>query len=81
MKDELIFVGYRNFTSKSNNECNVLDFITKPKATSDGKGIYVSNVSIFTDKEKFNSFINNTKLLSIVSVSFEIEGNKVRYHI
>lgn len=81
MNDDLIFVGYRSFTSKSNNECNVLDFITKPKKTQDGKGVYVSNVSIFTDKDKYNSFIGNNKLLSTVSVSFEIIGNKVRYSI
>lgn len=81
MSDDLIFVGYRSFTSKSNNECNVLDFITKPKNTQDGKGVYVSNVSIFTDKDKYNGFIANHKLLSTVSVSFEIVGNKVRYSI
>lgn len=81
MKDDLIFVGYRRFTSKSNNLCNVLDFITKPKSTQDGKGMYISNVSVFTTEEKYNNFIANTKLLSIVSVSFEIVGNKVRYSI
>lgn len=81
MSDELIFVGYRSFTSKSNNDCNVLDFITKPKKTTDGKGVYISNVSIFCDKDKYNNFIANNKLLSTVSVSFEIVGNKVRYSI
>ena len=30
MKEDLNFVGYRSFMSKSNNECHVLDFITKP---------------------------------------------------
>ena len=48
MKDDLIFVGYRQFKSKIGNECNVLDFITKPKNTQDGKGVYVNNVSVFT---------------------------------
>ena len=80
MKDELIFVGYRQFTSKTNNECNVLDFITKPKNSSKG-GVYVNNVSIFTTKEKYEDFIHKTKLLSVVPVSVEIVGNKVRYDI
>ena len=81
MKDDLIFVGYRQFKSKSGNECNVLDFITKPKNTQDGKGVYVNNVSVFTTLEKYNTFKSSTKLLSIVSVSFEIVGNKVIYSI
>lgn len=81
MKEDLIFVGYRSFMSKSNNECNVLDFITKPKLSSDGNTAYVSNVSVFTDEAKYSEFIRNTKLLSVVSVPFEINGNKVRYSI
>ena len=81
MKDDWIFVGYRQFKSKIGNECNVLDFITKPKNTQDGKGVYVNNVSVFTSLDKYNSFINNNKLLSIVPLSFEIIGNKVRYSI
>jgi hypothetical protein len=81
MKEDLIFVGYRSFMSKSNNECNVLDFITKPKLAADGESAYVSNVSVFTNKEKYENFIDNTKLLSIVPISFEINGNKVRYSI
>lgn len=81
MKEDLIFVGYRSFMSKFNKECNVLDFITKPKLASDGESAYVSNVSVFTNKEKYENFIDNTKLLSIVPISFEINGNKVRYSI
>ena len=81
MKDDLIYVGYRQFKSKNGNECNVLEFITKPKITQDGKSCYVNNVSIFTTADKYSSFIANTKLLSIVQCSFEIIGNKVRYSI
>lgn len=79
MKDDLIFVGFRQFKSKSNNDCNVLDFITKPKMTQDGKGSYSNNVSVFTTPEKYSSFISANKLLSIVSLNFEIVGNRVRY--
>lgn len=81
MKDELMFVGYRQFTSKSNNECNVLEFITKPKKSDVSGSVYVSNVSVFTTPEKYVDFIQNTKLLSFVQVSFEIVGNKVKYSI
>ena len=81
MKEDLIFVGYRSFMSKSNNECNVLDFITKPNMSADNNTVYVSNVSVFADKAKYSEFIRNTKLLSVVPVSYEINGNKVRYSI
>ena len=79
MKDDLIFIGYRQFKSKSNIDCNVLDFITKPKLTQDGKGAYSNNVSIFTTPDKYSQFISANKLLSIISLNFEIVGNRVRY--
>lgn len=81
MKDDLIYVGYRTFMSKSGNKCNVLDFITKPKKTKNGDGVYVSNISVFTEEEKYFDFIKKNQLLSTVSVSFEIIGDKVRYNI
>ena len=81
MQDDLIFVGYRNFTSKSNKNCYVLDFITKPKNLKNGSGVYVSNISVFTEEKKYMDFINKNKLLSIVTLPFEIVGNKVNYII
>lgn len=81
MNDELIFVGYRSFTSKSNKECNVLDFITKPKTSENGDFAFSSNVAIFTTKDKYDKFISNNELLDIVSVNFEIVAGKVRYII
>lgn len=81
MKEELIFVGYRAFTSKSNKECYVLEFITKPRKSPISNGVYVSNVSVFTTVEKYDQFIENNKLLSIVQVPYEINGDKVRYSV
>lgn len=81
MEEELIFVGYRQFTSKNNNVCNVLDFITKPKNRQDGKVVYTNNVSVFTTDEKYHNFITNVKILSTVKIPFEIVGNKVKYSI
>ena len=81
MNDELIYTGYRIFTSKKGTQCHVLDFITKPKQTKDNKRIYVTPASIFVDDVTFSNFISNTKLLSIVKVTFEIVGNSVRYQL
>ena len=49
--------------------------------SADNNTVYVSNVSVFADKAKYSEFIRNTKLLSVVPVSYEINGNKVRYSI
>ena len=81
MQDELIFTGYRNFMSKKNVDCYVLDFITKPKKREDKEIVYVTPVSIFTDKANFEKFLATNKLLSVVKVSVEIVGNNVRYHL
>lgn len=81
MKEDLIFVGYRAFTSKSNKECYVLEFITKPRKSPVSNGVYTSQVSVFTTSEKYDQFIENNKLLSIVQVPFEINGDRVHYSI
>ena len=81
MQDELIYTGYRNFLSKKNVDCYVLDFITKPKKRIDVNSVYVTPASIFVTKEQFEKFINDNKLLSIVKVNVEIVGNNVRYHL
>ncbi len=81
MNDELIFTGYRIFTSKKGNNCNVLEFITKPKQSKDKKRVFVSPVSIFVEEKVFNNFIKNTQFLSFVKVSCELSGNNVYYHL
>lgn len=81
MKDELIFTGYKAFTSKKGNDCYCLNFITLPKKTATGEGVYTTDVTVFTDKDKYSNFIKNNQLLSKISVSFEIVGNRVQYTI
>ncbi len=81
MEEELIFVGYRAFTSKSNKDCYVLEFITKPRKSPVSNGVYISNISVFTTSDKYTHFIENNKLLSVVKIPFEINGDKVRYLI
>ena len=79
MQENLILVGYRSFTSKSSNKCYVIDFISQPKKLHDGTGMYVSNVSVFTDDKKYNDFLSKHKLLETVALSFEVVGKKVSY--
>lgn len=81
MNQNLIFIGYHDFDGKNGNHYYVLDFITEPKTSEDKKRVSSSNVSIFTTDEKYNNFIKNIKLLSLVSVKCEIFGDKVRYLI
>lgn len=81
MNDSLIYTGYRNFLSKKNVDCYVLDFITLPKERQDKKSVFVTPASIFVTKEEFEKFTKNTKLLSTVPVTVEIVGNNVHYHL
>lgn len=81
MEQKLIFTGYHDFDGKNGTHYNVLDFITEPKVSEDGKRATVANVTIFTSSEKYSNFIKSVKLMSLVSVKCEINGDKVRYFI
>ena len=81
MEQKLIFTGYHDFDGKNGTHYNVLDFITEPKVSEDKKRATVANVTIFTSAEKYSKFINSVKLMSLVSVKCEINGDKVRYFI
>ena len=81
MQEELIYTGYRNFISKKNVDCYVLDFITKPKKRLDRDTVYVTPASIFVSKEQYEKFKQDYKLLSMVKVNVEIVGNNVRYNL
>lgn len=81
MEQKLIFTGYHDFDGKNENHYYVLDFITEPKVSEDKKRASVVNVTIFTNEEKYSNFIKNIKLMSLVSVKYELNGDKVRYFI
>ena len=81
MEQKLIFTGYHDFDGKNGNHYYVLDFITEPKVSEDRKRATVANVTIFTNNEKYANFIEKVKLMSLVSVKYEINGDKVRYFI
>ena len=81
MEQKLIFTGYHDFDGKNGNHYYVLDFISEPKVSKDGKRAFVSNITIFTEKEKYFDFIKKANLMALVSVKYEINGDKVRYFI
>lgn len=81
MEQKLIFTGYHDFDGKNGNHYNVLDFISEPKVSDDKRRACVVPVTIFTDSDKYKNFVNNVKLMSLVSVKCEINGDKVRYFI
>lgn len=82
MKEDLIFVGYRQFNSKKNNQDYfVIDFITKPKKSAVNNNVTATPIQVFVEKQKFSDFVQSHKLLETISVSFEIQGDKVRYFI
>ena len=69
MESELIFVGYRSGVSKNGKKYFMLNFITTPV------------ISDFTEEDKYNNFIKSNDLLSICTVPFELQGNRVIYYL
>lgn len=81
MSNDLVFIGYREGLSKKGGNYFLLSFITHPTVTEDGKCAFFSNVDIFVDVDKYNQFIKENELLSVIAVPFNIFGDKVRYYL
>ena len=81
MDRELLFVGYRSFMSKSQKMCYILSFLTPPAFNSDKSSCFVTNVDIFTEENKYNAFVKSHSILDTVKISYDINGDKVRYYI
>ena len=79
MTEELLFIGYRCFMSKSGNMCYLLNFLTPPRQSQDKNSCFTTQVDIFTDESKYKAFINNNSVLDFVKLNYEIAGDKVRY--
>jgi len=81
MENELIFTGYKSGIGKSNKKYYMLNFITPPVVSQNGEFAYSNDISLFTTEEKFNQFKKEHALLDYVSISFEVNGEKVRYYL
>ena len=81
MEQKLLFIGYKSFTSKNGDDFYILSFLSEPVVSVDGKKAYCTDVDIFCDITKYNSFIKSNKLMDYVSIPFEIVGNRVKYNI
>lgn len=81
MSNDLVFIGYREGASKKGGNYFLLNFITYPTVTKEGRCVFSSNVDIFVDSDKYNQFIKENDLLSVITVPFNIIGNKVCYNL
>lgn len=81
MEKELILVGYKSGINKSNKKYFMLNFITPPVVSANQDIAYSNNITVFTNEEKYHSFIKENGLLDKVPVSFEVNGEKVRYYL
>ena len=81
MEKELILTGYKSGTSKSNKKYYKLTFITPPVVSKDKDFAYSSEITVFTEEEKYYDFIKKNGLLQKVPVKFEVNGDKVRYYL
>lgn len=81
MEKELILTGYKSGIGKSKKEYYMLTFITPPVISQNKDYAYSNNITVFTTKEKYQSFIKEYGLLDKVPVAFEVNGDKVRYYL
>ena len=81
MENLLIFTGYRSGTGKSNKKYYMPNFITPPVVSENQSFAYSNAITLFTTEEKYNAFIKEHGLMDYVSISFEVNGEKVRYYL
>lgn len=88
MNEDLVFYGFRDFDSTKKVDDNgnpmhyyVLEFITRPIITKDNSRAYHREITVFTTRDKYYEFIENNALEDVVSVAFELNGDRVRYYI
>lgn len=81
MQTDLILTGYKSGIGKSNKKYYMLTFITPPVISQNQEYAYSNNVTLFTSEEKYLPFIKEHGLLEKVPVSFEVNGDKVRYYL
>lgn len=78
-KQELLFVGFREFESKKGKKCFLLNFLTKP-INYEG-GCFCKPVSIFTTASVYDSFVKEFDIMQWTELDYEIVGDQVRYKI
>ena len=81
MTEELLFIGFRCFMSKSEKMCYILSFLTPPRHSQDKSSCFTSQIDIFTEESKYKAFIDNNSVLDFVKLNYEIIGDKVRYFV
>lgn len=81
MENLLIFTGYKSGIGKSKKQYYMLSFITPPVVSQDQSFAYSNSITLFTTEEKYNKFVKEHGLMDNVNVSFEVNGDKVRYYL
>lgn len=81
MENLLIFTGYRSGKGKSNKDYFMLNFITPPVVSENNTFAYSNPITVFTTEEKYHNFIKEHGLMDYVNISFEVNGDKVRYYL
>lgn len=82
MENDLIFTGYKSGVAKSGKRYFMLNFITPPVVSQDQSFAYSNSITIFAKNEaQYNEFIKSHGLMDVVSVLFEVVGDKVRYYL
>lgn len=80
---DLVFIGYRSFKGKKdvNKTYFVLQFITIPVKSQDGKTAYCKSIDLFASEDSYSDFISEHELLETVAVPYVVNGDKVSFQI
>lgn len=80
MEQKAYYVGHSTFKSKSGNQLYVLQFVSQSNR-SDNSGVEASLISVFVNRDIFETFIVSNDFFDETVLSVRIVGDKVYYDL
>lgn len=80
MEQKAYYVGHSTFRSKAGVQMYVLQFVTQSER-SDNSGVEASLVSVFVNKDVFETFMVSNEFFEDTMLSVRISGDRVFYDL
>lgn len=81
-KEKMLFCGFGNFKAKeSGKDLYLLKFLTPVRHNPEKNSADSNLIPVFTTQSKFNTFLQNHKLMDFTDVQYEVNGTNVYYSI